>query len=122
MRDFRRTRKDGGGQEDWSIHPEINQLANVCEQQRIKYHRTPLPPFYEESTMTHDLSYQCRLRQGDAQLVAWIEQRGAREGMRVELKGEAGLWDVVEVYQPGRSAAWLQENANRVHKGLPSLR
>ena len=28
------------------------------------------------------------------ELVAWIEERGAKVGARVELKGEAGLWIV----------------------------
>ncbi len=70
--------------------------------------------------MNHALSFQCLLRQGDTRTVAWIEERGARLGARVELKDEEGLWQVVEVYQPPRTATWLQENASRVRKGLPS--
>lgn len=44
--------------------------------------------------------YQCRMHQliedskSTYQLVAWIEERGAKLGARVELKGEAGLWNV----------------------------
>jgi hypothetical protein len=74
------------------------------------------------TTVTRDLSYQCLLVQSARRVVAWIEARGARQGTRVELKGEEGLWDVLEVYEHGRSLAWLEENARRVHKGLPSLR
>jgi hypothetical protein len=72
--------------------------------------------------MNRTLSYQCLLRQGDTRAVAWIEERGARIGARVEVKGENGLWDVAAVYQPARSAVWLHENASRVRKGLPSIR
>jgi hypothetical protein len=56
--------------------------------------------------MKEVLSFQCLLPQGDTRIVAWIE--------------EPGLWEVIEVYQPPRTAAWLQENAGRVRKGLPS--
>ena len=47
--------------------------------------------------------YQCRLLQesetpkGTAVLVAWIEEKGAKQGARVELKGEDGLWLVQHV-------------------------
>ena len=68
------------------------------------------------------MSFQCLLEQGNARSVAWIEERGARVGARVEIKGEHGLWDVAAVYQPARSAAWLHENASRVHRGTPSIR
>ena len=80
------------------------------------------PQFMRSISMTDALSYQCLLRQGDMRAVAWIEERGARAGVRVEIKGEDGLWDVVEVYQPPRTAAWLHENASRARKGLPSIR
>jgi hypothetical protein len=72
--------------------------------------------------MREVMSYQCLLRQGDRRAVAWIEERGARAGARVEINGEDGLWDVAAVYQPARSAAWLHENASRARKGLPSIR
>jgi len=44
--------------------------------------------------------YQCRMHQeseeiaGRYVLVAWIEEKGAKKGARVELKGENGLWFV----------------------------
>jgi hypothetical protein len=34
---------------------------------------------------------------GTAVLVAWIEEKGAKQGARVELKGEEGLWYVQHV-------------------------
>jgi hypothetical protein len=66
--------------------------------------------------------FQCLLRNGHTRTIAWIEERGARLGARVELKGEDGLWEVLDVYQPRRTAAWLHENASRARKGLPSTR
>jgi len=71
--------------------------------------------------MTSTVSFQCLLRQGDTRAGGRIEERGARVCARVEIKGERGLWGVVAVYQPARSAAWLHENASRVRKGLPSV-
>jgi hypothetical protein len=76
----------------------------------------------EIEAMNDMLSFQCLLRQGDLRSVAWIEARGARAGARIEIKGEDGLWEVVEVYQTPRSATWLHENASRVRKCLPSIR
>ena len=72
--------------------------------------------------MNDVLSFQCLLRQGGSRIVAWIERRGAREHARVELEGEPGLWEVVAVYEPPRTATWLMDNARRVHKGLRSFR
>ncbi len=72
--------------------------------------------------MNEALSFQCLLRQEDARIVAWIEERGARLRARVELEGEPGFWEVLAVYRPARTATWLNQNAKRVHKGLPSLR
>jgi hypothetical protein len=74
--------------------------------------------------MTTDkrLHYQCLLRQGDIRVVAWIEGRGAKPSARVELEGEDGLWEVGDVHRPGRTLGWLQENARRARKGLPSTR
>jgi hypothetical protein len=66
--------------------------------------------------MNESLSFQCLLRQGDTCIVAWIETRGARLRAHVELKDEQGLWEVAEVYQPPRTATWLNENARRSTK------
>jgi hypothetical protein len=72
--------------------------------------------------MNEVLSFQCLLRQGDVCTVGWIEERGARAGARVEIKGEDGLWVVAGVYRPPCASSWLQENASRARKGLPSTR
>jgi len=72
--------------------------------------------------MDQVLSFQCLLQQGCARMVAWIEERGARLRAQVELMDEQGLWEVIEVYQPPRTASWLNANARRVHKALHSTR
>jgi hypothetical protein len=69
----------------------------------------------------HDLSFRCLLRQCDTRAVASMEARGARRGACVEIWGEGGLRDVADVYRPSRTAAWLNDNAGRVRKGLPSI-
>ena len=49
-----------------------------------------------------ELLHQCLLRRGGSETVGWIEARGARPGVRVELKTEGfndGLWQVVKVFQ-----------------------
>lgn len=65
--------------------------------------------------------YQCRLSQGDQRLVGWIEERGAKEGLSVEIKGEPGLWRVARVYEPPLDAAWLHEKQRRDRGSLKSL-
>lgn len=71
-----------------------------------------------------ELWYQCRLRQGVTETVGWIEARGAREGVRVELKTDEfndGDWLVVEVFEPGIDGETLREKQGFDRKGLPSL-
>lgn len=50
------------------------------------------------------LYYMCRLLKESSEnplakyeIVAWIEEKGARKGCLVELKGEEGLWTVHSV-------------------------
>lgn len=64
--------------------------------------------------MADDLYVQCRFEQlqenGDmAQTVAWIPERAAKVGFRVELKGEEGLWNVVAAEGPPMSISKLRE-------------
>ena len=68
-----------------------------------------------------DLFYQCRLHQGAERLVGWIEARAAKEGARIEVKGRAGLWDVIAVFGPPMDASWLKEKQRRDRGRLPSL-
>ena len=49
----------------------------------------------------NDLHFHCMLREGKTHLIGWIEERGAKVGVKVGLKGKEGLWDVVEVHSPG---------------------
>ena len=69
-----------------------------------------------------DLFYQCLLGQADVRTVGWIEARGAKVGARVEVKGEAGLWDVLAVYSPPQDIRWLRDKQAIDRAGLPSLR
>ena len=64
--------------------------------------------------------YQCRLQQGSAIAVGWIEVRGAKVGARVEVFEYGGLWRVAAVYQPPLDAAWLQKKQRIDRKGMPT--
>jgi hypothetical protein len=65
--------------------------------------------------------YQCRLQQGATATIGWIEQRGAKLGVRVELPECGGLWTVTAVYEPSFDAAALREKQRRDRKGMPTL-
>ncbi len=65
------------------------------------------------------LWYQCALVQGERRTVGWLEN--PKQGTRVELKGEDGLWDVVQVFQPPYDASWLEEKRRKDRGSLPSL-
>jgi hypothetical protein len=67
--------------------------------------------------------FQCELHQGTERLVGWIEDRGAKEGLRVEVKTRDGLWRVAKVWEENPiDAAWLAEKRGRDRKGLKSIR
>jgi hypothetical protein len=71
--------------------------------------------------MTHYL--QCKLKDGNAELTAWIEERGAKPGARVELKAVPGLWEVTEVYDNVRLGAAVLREMQDMHRGsLPSVK
>lgn len=59
---------------------------------------------------------QCRLRKaskvgaGFAYQTAWIEQRGAKQGARVELKPSGEMWTVDMVYGVELEEEQLKEN------------
>lgn len=72
------------------------------------------------STAKH---YQCVLEQGTERLIGWIEDRGAKEGLKIEIKGRAGLWRVAKVHpEVARTAAQLAEKRTRDRSGLLSIR
>lgn len=65
------------------------------------------------------LWYQCALSQGERRTVGWLEN--PKQGTRVELKGEDGLWDVDKVFGPPLDASWLEEKRRKDRGSLPSL-
>ena len=67
------------------------------------------------------LYHQCALAQGERRTVGWIEARAAKRGAVVELKGESGLWDVIEVYGPALDASWLHDKQRKDRASLPSV-
>ncbi len=69
---------------------------------------------------------QCRMEQqrehGIAELVGWIEERGAKVGARIELKGEEGLWVVVTAGGPAVEIQKLREKQAADRASLPSIK
>lgn len=67
--------------------------------------------------------YQCILHQGDARLIGWIEDRGAKEGYVVDVKGYQGKWRVARVYEENPiDASWLTKKRGYDRGGLASIR
>lgn len=68
---------------------------------------------------------QCRMEQftnaGRLETVGWIEERGAKVGARVELKGEDGLWTVISAGGAAVTQDTLKTMTNRAHAGWGSL-
>ena len=76
--------------------------------------------------------FQCDLRQGDRRTVGYIEERGAKVGADVELKGaefanvemiegDGNFWRVEAVYKPGISEAILRQKQANDRNALPSI-
>ena len=67
---------------------------------------------------------QCRMKRGDEITVAWIEDRGAKVGLCVELIGTGdGLWEVVEAYTGTVfTKDEMRENESKHRKGFESIR
>jgi hypothetical protein len=65
--------------------------------------------------------YQCRLQQGSATIVGWIEARGAKRGARVEVPEYGGFWHVAAVFEPPLDADWLREKQRIDRKGMPTV-
>jgi hypothetical protein len=71
--------------------------------------------------------YQCRFAQDqDSGVtlvdVAWIPERGAKVGNRIELKGKEGLWTVTAVGVPGVEPTKLFQRQALDRHSLPSLK
>jgi hypothetical protein len=69
------------------------------------------------------LMYQCRLRRGDAEIVGWISERGAKLGALVELIDDDNkLWEVVKVYLHGMDESLLKERQRLDRGSLSSIK
>lgn len=71
--------------------------------------------------MADKLHYQCRLRRGTAETTAWIEARGAKTGVSVELLPDREMWEVVEVFKLGLPESMLKEHQRMHRNSLPSI-
>ena len=72
--------------------------------------------------------FQCRLHRETSEnpeakyiMVAWIEEKGAKPGFLVELKGEEGLWHVDSVDPIPVDAKYLTEKQNMDRRSLTSI-
>lgn len=65
--------------------------------------------------------FQCALSQGATKTQAYIEERGATVGKRVELKGIDGLWSVDQVADIGIDEDRLREKQSMNRSAHPSL-
>ena len=70
------------------------------------------------------LYYQCRLEQktdeGIIHQVAWIEEKGAKHGLRVQLIGEEGLWYylITGDERLRKTSGWESKYLGRTSKNL----
>lgn len=66
--------------------------------------------------------FQCRMRNGNAETVGWIEARGAKVGAKVQLlSGDGKFWEVIEVYHPGIEDDVLRAKQANDRNSLPSI-
>lgn len=70
--------------------------------------------------------YQCEFqkltKEGTMKTVAWIEERGAKKGVMVELKGEEGLWTVTNVTTPGINKEEFEATKDKSRHKFASLK
>jgi hypothetical protein len=67
--------------------------------------------------------FQCRFRRGSERTVAWIDERGAKVGARVQLTSldDGSAWDVETVGKPGLESAALTDLQRLNRKSLSSI-
>lgn len=67
--------------------------------------------------------FQCRFRRGSERTVAWIEERGAKVGARVQLTSldDGAAWDVETVGKPGLEKAALTDLQRLNRKSVSSI-
>ena len=68
------------------------------------------------------LYVQCKFRRGSERTVAWIEQRGAKVGARIELLTLDDAWEVEAVHDGALTQAALKEMQDLNRNSLPSIR
>lgn len=65
--------------------------------------------------------YQCRLHKDQQTTTGWIEQRGAKVGVTVELLPGKELWKVGQVFLPAIREDLLKEHQRLNRGSLPSI-
>lgn len=65
--------------------------------------------------------FQCRLRHGNSETIGWIEARGARVGLFVELLPAHEVWIVAEVFSHGLPEDVLKQYQQLNRHSLPSV-
>ncbi|MBB3752679.1 hypothetical protein FHT44_005191 [Mycolicibacterium sp. BK634] len=66
--------------------------------------------------------YQCRLTQGESEMVGWIEARGAVVGCSVEVLPSGEWWTVAEVHEHKLREDQLRETQRLNRHSLPSVK
>lgn len=70
-----------------------------------------------------DLYYlQCEMKSDNRTLTAWIPIKGAKEGRRITLEEEEGIWTVTKVYLPPQNIKWLKTKEQMDRRSLKSIK
>jgi len=68
---------------------------------------------------------QCKLTNQNSEMIVWIDQKGAKIGASVELKGfedDRKFWKVEEVYDPAIDSETLAEKQRMNRNSLSSIK
>ncbi len=65
---------------------------------------------------------QCGLKQGNAQVVGWIEERGAHVGARVEIEELGGFWEVIGVGSTSLAKADVHKKEAQARQSFSALK
>ncbi len=68
--------------------------------------------------------YQCKMRRDREVTIGWIEERGAKVGLQIELldlNDSPRFWTVAEVWQPPLDETLLKVKQCRDRNAFPSL-
>lgn len=64
---------------------------------------------------------QCEMIQADRTLTAWIPLAGAKEGTRLTLENEEGIWTVKKIFLPPQDIKWLKGKQAMDRRSLKSI-